>query len=278
MSKKLLFNGCSMVAGDAVTWSNYYPDIDWFDHTHFSRKSHPKYTADEIEIMRLNYVHNLRKTDNLAGQVSKLTELVVDDISIDGNSNQNICMSTIGFLSELSQEERQTYHVCIGWSEHTRRTEWETDHGTFYNINIGHLEATCHANFHNYIKEAIVNRTDIDHTLNYFHNLITLQSYLKSNNITYTFWSTLTGPVSNNIIFQLEKKSVTNLIPYQHKLLFDKKDWLVFNEAYEYPWIGPCWNIEKKSWISDKNKHPNLETVIEFSKKVAEHVLTSINN
>ena len=51
--KTVLLNGCSFVAGDAVTWDTYFPDIDWMTHI-YSRRLHPNYSSKEI--WKKNYV------------------------------------------------------------------------------------------------------------------------------------------------------------------------------------------------------------------------------
>ena len=100
-------------------------------------------------------------------------------------------MSTISFLEELSVQERKNYHVCIGWSEISRRLAWNPETNSFHNLNIYQLDSPHSAYFYTFIKENIINRDDIDHIMNYFHNIVSLQNYLKANDITYTFWNTL---------------------------------------------------------------------------------------
>jgi hypothetical protein len=270
--KKLVFNGCSLVAGDAITWDMHYPDIDWDKHI-YSRSNHDTYSSQEIEQKRIDYMFNLRKLDNLSGQVGKILGLPVDDLSVDGNTNQNICMTTISFLSKLSIEERKQYHVCIGWTEPSRRTKWDPKLNEFSNLNV-HSKYDF---FSNYIKEVIFKSHEIDHSINYLHNVITLQSYLRSNGITYTFWNSL-GTIKNITTF----KPGWQTLPYQHELLFDKNDWLLFEDT-EYPWQGNnFWSFQfftnPSSCISNTNKHPNLETVIDFANKVANHVGVLFNN
>ena len=49
MTKKLLFNGCSMTAGDEITWDKHYPDIDWWENIYLT-KPHAEYTKDQIHL------------------------------------------------------------------------------------------------------------------------------------------------------------------------------------------------------------------------------------
>jgi hypothetical protein len=261
-----------MVAGDAVTWDVHYPDIDWDKHI-YGRINHDTYSNQEIEQKRMNYMINLRKPDNLPGQVGKILGLPVDDLSVDGNTNQNICMTTISFLSKLSIEERKQCHVCIGWTELSRRTKWNPNRNEFFNLNVH----SKHDFFSNYVKEVIFKSHEMDHSMNYLNNVITLQSYLISNDITYTFWNSL-GTIKNIMSF----KPMWQILPYQHELLFDKNDWLLFEDT-EYPWCGNnFWEFQlstnHNSFISNTNKHPNLKTVIDFSNKVANHVGVLFNN
>jgi len=270
MSKKLLFNGCSMTAGDAVTWSNYYPDVDFILHSHF-KQPNPKYSLMEIHEMYRNYILNLRPLDNLSGQVHKLTGQECTDLSEDGNSNQNIAMTTISFLSQLSLEERKNYHVCVGWSALARKTCWNPKEKNFYNVNIGHLEDPDHVSFHDYIKEVLINASDIDHVTDYFSNIILLQSYLKANNITYTFWNTIAYVellwVNELNNFNKHKK----IIPYKHELLFDSQDWIAFSGSKQ-PWLDDIWSISSTKTISKDNLHPNLEEVIKLAKQITEKI------
>ena len=280
MTKKLLFNGCSMTAGDEITWDKHYPDIYWWENIYLN-KQHAEYTKDQIHLCYLNYTTNLRKHDNLSRQVSKLTGLVTEDLAEDGNSNQNICMSTISFLSVLTPEERKNYHVCIGWSSLARKTCWDPEFSNFVNLNINHLSSPNpnHTKFQNYVKEVLINGTDIDHTLEYFHNVIALQSYLKANEVTYTFWNTLiTVPPLVKSILSKPTDIAEVTIPFKHELLFDKKDWISF-EKDDIPWIENHWTLyllNTTFTLSKVNRHPNLETVIEFSKKVATQIARSI--
>lgn len=273
MTKKLLFNGCSMTAGDALTWDKHYPDIDWFN---IRDTKHPKYSIDEMQAFFLNYRADLRILDNLGSHVGKLTGKSVVDLSDDGNCNQNICMTTIQFLEELSTQERKNYHVCIGWSAISRRMAWEPNLNEFVNLTIGELDHVNKIYFHQYIKESMINRADADHIINYFHNIVSLQNYLKANAITYTFWNTL-----NHINCNLEILYTGNnkkIIPYKHKIMFNQTDWLSFDDC-KYPWLGLPWSLTTLyKGISKKNNHPNLESVIELAKKVAAHISTASGN
>ena len=211
-----------MTSGDALTWDKHYPDIDWFNFTYIK---HPKYSEHEIHAFFLNYRTNLRTLDNLGGQVGKLTGKSVVDLSDDGNCNQNICMTTIQFLAELSTQERKNYHVCIGWSERARRMAWDPDSNTFINLNIYELDHVNKIYFHQYIKESIINRSDADHIINYFHNIVSLQNYLKANDITYTFWNTLNHIKFNLNLIQDTNNHNKNIIPYKQKIMFNQTDW-----------------------------------------------------
>lgn len=270
MSKKILFNGCSMTAGDAVTWDNYYPDVDFILHTHL-KQPHPKYSLMEIHEMYWNYITNLRPLDNLSGQVHKLTGYDCTDLSEDGNSNQNIAMTTISFLSQLSPEERKNYHVCVGWSALARKTCWNSKEKNFYNISPLTVRANGFEYFHNYIKEGLINLSNIDHVTDYFSNIVLLQSYLKANNITYTFWNTLAYvelPWVNALNnFNKHKK----IIPYKHELLFDNQDWIAFRGSKQ-PWLDDIWSANSTKIISKDNLHPNLEEVIKLANQITEKI------
>ena len=113
--------------------------------------------------------------------------------------------------------------------------------------------------------------------MNYFHNIVSLQNYLKANDITYTFWNTL-NHIKPTVLANIKNYKYVKIKPYQHEVIFNQKDWLSFDDsAYSaYPWLGLPWSLTTlDKTISEKNLHPNLEAIIELAKKVVAHISTT---
>jgi len=277
--KKILLNGCSFVAGDALTWDMHYPNINWIKHI-FQGKLHPIYSAKQIEEFRMHYSNNLRPADNLKGQLEKLLTVSVTDLSVDGNSNDNIAMSTIGFLNKLSVKDRQQYHVCIGWTELTRRLKWLEKDKVFFNMHLSHLNHKAYKEYSGFIKESIINPHNLDHFYNFCRNVLLLQSYLKLNNISYTFWRNLGNELDIDELNLLYSRvgDRNDYFPFNHTECFDKADWINFNDN-QYPWLADAWGVtinETRQFVSHDNCHPNLESVKNFSLIVADKIKDSV--
>jgi hypothetical protein len=289
--KKILLNGCSFVAGDALTWDTHFPDINWMKHV-FYKKLHPTYSSKQICEISLDYKFNLRPKDNLRGQLEKLLKVDVIDISTDGNSNDNIAMSTIGFLTSLSPNERKQYHICIGWTELTRRIKWVEEHNHFFNLHHSHLNDIQYKGYAGFIKESIINPHDLDHVYNFFKNIFMLQCYLKLNGISFTFWKSLGDPGQPNDITEIDSVFSRNrkngCIPFEQETCFDANDWLTLNnDASDWitcnnnrcPWLEKSWGYyitSRKHFVSDDNRHPSLQAVIDFSLTVADRIKNDV--
>lgn len=273
--KKILLNGCSFTAGDAVSWDKHHPDIDWNKYI-FNKKLHPTYSSKQISSFMHEYTTTLRQTDNLKGQLTNLLNTTVVDISMDGNSNDNIALATIGFLSKLSPEEQREYHVCVGWTELTRRVRWLHDTNNFFNIHVYHINLEERKYEHPFIKEVIVNSHEFDHLVNYLTNIIMLESYLKANGISYTFWKSLGLCYDRNSIYH--PKSVhDNASKYSfftYNNVIEPNHWLTFDDE-PMPWLGTPWVdvlSETKSFIDRHNHHPNLDAVKKLSVQLANQI------
>ena len=147
---------------------------------------------------------------------------------------------------------------------------------SFINLNISEIDSIHKIYFHQYIKESMINRHDIDHIMNYFHNIVSLQNYLKANDITYTFWNTL-NDIKPAVLENIKNYKHFKIKPYQHEVIFNQEDWLLFGDS-EHPWLGPPWSwslLSLDKQISEKNRHPNLEAIIELAKKVVAHISTT---
>ena len=96
---KLLFSGCSFVAGDAIVWDKYFPDIRWEQAINREPNTHKVYSQSEIQEKYLHYVKFIRPLHSLAAQVNTLRgggPFV--DLATDGASNDSIAHSVISYL------------------------------------------------------------------------------------------------------------------------------------------------------------------------------------
>ena len=261
---KLLFNGCSFVAGDALTWHLHYPDIDPDLHI-WGRKPHPKYSAQDIKMLSDRYWRELRPRDNLAAQVSRLTGLEAIDISADGNSNRSIALSTIAYISEHPGD----YWVCTGWTEPTRRTVWDPTADQWINLSLHRLEDPQLPNrLRRYIHSNLVEAPEQDHILDYATSLITLNSWLAGRVQGHTQWRSMgpSGPVDC-----LNRRSQYGVDVPSLEQILDPKDWL---EPGPDPWCQPSWfyQLGSEDCISASNRHPNLAAVERFARKISDKI------
>ena len=244
--KTLLFNGCSYTAGDKIVWEEFL-QISKLDST------------DSYQY--INYVQ-YRKQFNLPMICAKNLGLPHIDLSMDGNSNYNIAIDTINHILSLPIELRNNLHVCIGWTEPTRQLKWSTKHNEFITLNVRMLETDLQLECHPYIKEAMVNSHDNDHYLNYIANVMLLENFLIANNITYTFWRALGLPVYSFDESFNRKLNITEQIS-------NNRNWICFNQNDPLYVTGYTWvNIfdRNQDFISKNNQHPNISTIIRFSK------------
>ena len=260
--KKLLFNGCSFAAGDEVAWEDFKkatnsPQLTWPPKSHTAYKDYTEF----------------RKPFALSGVVSNTMNVPVVDLSMDGNSNDNIALSTIGYLSKLTTEERQEFHVCVGWTSLLRQIKWSNRENVFLNLHVMHLikpEAyPIQVQFKDWITEALVNAEEQDHIMNFMKNVILLESYLKANNIHYTFWKSLDS-FGDNLIPHMHlpvgtiKEAGLNL-----NLVSDATKWVQLAEHTDTPWVGTSWGeiLEKDvtNFISKENHHPNKHSIVRFA-------------
>jgi hypothetical protein len=276
--KKILFNGCSFVAGNELVWAQYClehgkPDLVW---------NHP---TPDYNRLSFDYRYNYRKNYNLPALISQILEVDKIDISDDGNSNDMISIATIGYLSKLTAAERQQYHVCIGWSHLTRLMKYSktTNPPSFYNLlisDVGHNSDNPTLNeLDHYIVSAIAKSYNEDFFMNYAKNIMLLENYLIANGITYTFYRSLgsSDDMKNCILGLLSPTT----LPYIDKELFSNPlNWYKFDNAdcTLPPHLGSSWNnfIIKKSLseltISEKNVHPNMKAIENFSKILAQFI------
>ena len=268
MKKTLLINGCSFTAGD---------DIAWDYQTHGSWNSEPNYFREE-------YMVNIRPKYNLAGKLSKLLDTTAVDFSRDGNSNSEISLKTIGYISQLSDDERKNLHVCIGWTERSRLCRWSIHRNKFTTINVSMIDF-FKQNRHIKILGLLYDEFewcmphftrshDIDDIVIDITRILALENYLKSEGITYTFWSTLSPPTTNNDIELLKTHTMIDLYK-----LSDNSSWINFVSEPVHTYHQLSWTdavlLKDKVNNFTPNRHPSLLAVNMLSKKIVNHILTT---
>lgn len=267
--KKLICNGCSFMAGDEIAWENYCKENNK-EVTDF------KTTISKESVVYSNYLE-YRANHNLPIQVAKNLGTNRIDVSSDGNSNDMIAINTINFILSLSEEERKTYHVLIGWTTGTRRMSFFTKNSCFINLNIHHLlDAPPGLEvFKNFITSSILEAEDEDHYINYIKNLMLLENFLIANNMTYTFYRAL-GSV-NDCVVKAHNFQPTWTGTFRDKEISNLNSWIKFNSDNIYPHIGTSWtqeilNKDSSNFVSNSNLHPNLKAVTHFAKIIADSI------
>jgi hypothetical protein len=278
--KKLLFNGCSFVAGDAVAWHLYFPYIPW--ETVLDNAS------GSVNDNYREYTLNFRKRHNLPAVCASILNTPSVDLSKDGSSNNWISLTTINYILKLSEEEKSNLHVCVGWSDITRRMKWSNTVGCFMNFSSvfydyaqfrkNKIMKDVSTEVHGYIKETIINNYGVDHLLSFFMDIMLLENFLKANNITYTFWRSLGGgkdegescalinTLKNNFEFQIDKIS-------------NKNCWISFVDT-DLPWAGvnQSWreNLTEDDYINKSNHHPNMNAMNKFANRLTDKIKESV--
>lgn len=273
--KKLIVNGCSFVAGDALVWDQYiqeqgYPYISWEEIISKSRN-------DFLEKIYFEYTLDYRKKQNLPAIISNFLNTTVTDLSLDGNSNDSISFETIQYLFTLPEKERQNYHIIIGWTAPSRNIKYSKKINSFINLHIGLLDFKNE--FTEELKDYIIATTgkgyDEDHYLGYIKNIIMLESFLKANNCTYTFYRSLGW--ENDISFPIHSCLPNFKYSEFDGQYSDNNCWYQFESNKGLALTGSSIATEylhnqPHNMVTEKNGHPNLKTITEFSKKLVEHI------
>lgn len=267
--KKILFNGCSFVAGDAIVWDKYCCEhnstLNWKDGFGVKQR-----TREEI-IFHNEYRHEYRKQYNLPSSIAKNLQIECVDISEDSYSNDMISISTVLFLSRLSLEKRKQYHVCIGWSALSRLMKYNSVEKRFVNLNalaanIKHLDST----FESYIDSAIVKSYDEDFFLNFIRNLMFLENFLLANDISYTFFKSM-GLSDNCVNLHLDNINCNT----DSMILSDDNNWYKFDDKLSYmgtSWFESTIKNNHDYHIAKDNRHPNLSAVVKFAKEISDFI------
>ena len=261
---KLLFNGCSFVAGDCITWHKHYPDIDPDLHI-WGRRPHPTYTPDEIRAKSDYYWRVLRPQDNLAAQVSRLTGLEAIDISADGNSNQAIVLSTMAYITENPGD----YIVCLGWTEPSRTMAWDYTADQWINLSIHRLDdPKLPPRYRDIIAVNLVQALEPELTLNYAQQLITCESWLARQGIASVQWRSMGRAVSAGC---LDIRTDYGVALPKLMTQLTRSNWL---GADAEPWVGSSWfdQLAAGEYITPKNRHPNLSAVERQARRITDHL------
>lgn len=272
--KKLVFNGCSFMAGDELVWEKYQKEHGGkFRPWH---RKQPDYDGDDA-LFRFEY-RKYRKQFNLPAIVSRKLGCEWDDLSTDGKSNTNITLETIAYLNDYSKEERQKFHVIIGWTCISRILKYSPSQKHFLNLTAQHYsehtEDSAKEELKEHIKIQILGGDDRDFILDYVRNVMLLENYLISNNITYTFYRAIDdglykfkniGPFDYDATLTLNVEACTN-----------HNNWYPFSGApiapiYEYGWNMVFFN-KPNLVISEENKHPGFSAINAFSTKLSDFV------
>jgi hypothetical protein len=264
--KKLLFSGCSFVAGDEVVWKQYCYENS-IEHTwNDFNEDHAMF-----EIHYLAYIE-YRKQFNLGGQVGKAFNSPVIDLSMDGLNNTRIALSVTKKILEKTPEDARRFHVCVGWTSLLRRIKWSKIQQKFISVSSGHYNRKQYSEFHPYIKEEIVNNSQYDHNLHFIQDVMLLENFLKARGITYTFWLSLSGMPMGGI--EDLKEKLFPVIPIDK--VSDRKNWILFNEADTIPMLGTSWVdhllTTDNPWVSETNNHPGLKSATEMAQRIIDHI------
>jgi hypothetical protein len=256
--KTLLFNGCSFVAGDDLGW-DYSVGKPW----------------NNIDLW--NQHVEKRKTWNLAARCATELETTAIDLSQDGNSNTSIAITTINYILKLSEEEKSNLHVCVGWTEPTRFFHWVSKSKKFHNIILSNFindqsswTNSPHATMirqemKDYCLAKIAGESDTDVLLRYISEISWLESFLKANHISYTFWRSM-GTVEHQL------DNIGSVIAVD--TISDASKWIVFNVDTKLPWIDESWyiHIRKNNESFSLNNHPSDGSVNNQAIRICNYV------
>jgi hypothetical protein len=269
-NKKLLFSGCSFVAGDELVWDNYCKDILLKNPIEYTWSVFHK---DDVSFNTHypNYVE-YRKKFNITGLVGKAFNMPVVDLSMDGYNNTRIALSVIKKILEKTPEETKDFHVCVGWTSLIRRAKWSKKFGKFLSVNAVHYTNDSYSEFHPYIKEGIINASGYDHNLQFINDVMLLENFLKARGISYTFWLSLSGMPMGGIGDLIEK--LFPVVPVYK--VSDRSNWILFNEADPIPMLGTSWVdhllTTDNPYISEANRHPNLKSATIMAQRIIDHI------
>jgi hypothetical protein len=254
------------MAGDELVWDRYQKE--------HNREPNGYHTSIVFRLEYLNY----RKQFNLPAIISNILGCDRIDMSHDGKSNESITIETIAYLNGLTKEERKNHHVIIGWTCISRILKYSPTQKIFLNLTAQHYsehtEDPAKTELKEHIKAQILGGDDQDFILDYIRNVMLLENYLISNNITYTFYRAL-----DDGLYKFK-----NIGPFDHfsnvKLNVERctnhTNWYKFNEHNITPINGLGWNMlffnKSDHWVNHLNSHPGFLAINDFSPRLADFV------
>jgi hypothetical protein len=276
--KKIIFNGCSFMAGDELVWEQYHKTYNKEITPWFTKKD--SIISDSDTQFRYEYL-KYRQDFNLPAIICKMLgghEKI--DLSQDGCSNENIVLETIACLNSFSKEERKNFHVVIGWTSISRIMKYSKQTKLFLDLSAGHYDEHTSDPAKNALREHIKTRIlggdDEDFILDYIKHVMFLENYLIANNISYTFYRALDdvihgfetiGPFNYSSSYLLTVKNCTR-----------HENWYRFTDTLHTPINSLGWSSEfihaPSKWITSTNRHPGLETVNDFSTRLTSFIKT----
>ena len=273
--KKLVFNGCSFMAGDEIVWEQYQKEFNKETVSWYNKENKPLALTD-IEFR--NEYMKYRKRFNLPAMVSGNLECEWFDLAYDGKSNTCIAVETITYLNGLTKEERKNHHVIIGWTCTSRIMKYSPIEKIFLNLTAHHYSEhtsdPAKEELKEHIKTQILSSDDQDFILDYIKNVMLLENYLISNDITYTFYRGIDdglykfkniGPFDYFSAITLNVEDCTN-----------HTNWYKFDEHNTTPINGLGWNMlffnKPHLWVTQLNPHPGYPAINVFTAKLADFV------
>jgi hypothetical protein len=282
--KKILFNGCSFVAGDGLVWDEYLKlnNIPWEDYFDWLPSCNETNMRERHEVYD-NYRKFYRRSRNIPAMVANYFSTEVLDLSEDGNSNEAISMTTILKLLEIPAEQRKEYHVVIGWTESSRRARYLNSQNTFFNLHNRHYDHKdkdpCVKELVGYLTHGIIMANDRDHYVNYVRNIMLLESFLKANNVTYTFYRSLGTPhdcIHHNLDCYFYGPAQLRELTQKHTFTDDSK-WYKFNTTDTLGFEGSSIVNEYMQdgisfRVSLRNGHPNIALASKIAVNLADFI------
>jgi len=283
--KKIILNGCSWVAGDEIAWDLFCEQHNLVgeDYASFLER------GGDPELFS-KYQNVFRKDYNQASYLKRYLNTEIIDLSTDGMSNDALALSTIDYILSLPKEQRSNYHVIVAWTLVHRLLTFLNPH--WENIHVGHIENGLDSRMKKYerkIEPLVLLPDQEDWYVNYVKNVFLLESFLKNNNVTYTFYRSL-GALSewihreNDLTYKMKVRlpdshhgvSLSHFTPD----FVDCSNWLIFypdqqNLAFcSDSWTSYCEDTQFGQWsIGPHNKHPHRKTTDLLSQILSKHII-----
>lgn len=281
MMKKIIFNGCSFMAGDEIAWEQYRKEVgNGLTWDQFCSKNQIRTDADWAYWN--NYNNSYKRNYNLPQFVINSLGLSVDnkiDISTEGKSNDMLSISTINYILNIPPEERKNYHVVIGWTSISRVMKYSSKYKNFMNLNVHHIDnpVVGSEDFEKYITEIMLNADDEDRAMNYFKNVLLLENFLLANNITYTFYRAI-GTAKECIMGEHRFDPGHILGALQLDKISNFNNWIKFYNTDTNPIIGESWTSlhldnQPNNWIRASNQHPNTIIAMVLANMIKDKIL-----